>query len=223
MVNQVYYDMFDNACARLGFKPSIKYEIKFDHLANAAEGKIDFATQTITLDHTLKLRLKRAQSMLRHEAMHADQYEEDPERYFQMSQIEGSFAFRILFHDTLLNPLETEARIFGMHNIPVRLPRQYLWEYNHKVGFVPLEWLIRNPVQAAKLLQLHPAWGHLAHYTGQREDVWELIEQCEDLTSLELVPEAVALSSVLEELLQKLLEKSQNILKLFSKDLHSFL
>ena len=209
--------MFNDACAKLGLKPSIKYKIKFDHLANAAEGKIDFATQTITLDHTLRLRLERAQSMLRHEAMHADQYEEDPERYYRMVQIEGSYAFRILFHDTLLNPLETEARIFGMYNIPVRLPRQYLWEYNYRVGFVPLEWLIQNPVQAAVLLRLHLDWGHLAHYTGQREDVWELIEQCEDLTSFELVPEAAALSSVLEELLSRLQETIPDItLSLFA-------
>ena len=211
MVDQVYYDMFDNACVKLDFKPSIKYEIKFDHLANAAEGKIDFVTKTIILDHTLRLRLEKAQSMLRHEAMHADHYEEDQERYWKMSQIEGSYAFRILFHDTLLNPLETEARIFGMHNIPVRLPRQYLLKYNYKVGFVPLEWLIQNPVQAAVLLRLHSTWGHLSHYTGQREDVWGLFEQCADLTSFELVPEAVSLSSVLEEMLSKLQETVPDI------------
>lgn len=206
-----YYKILEEAYCDIGTKPKCQYTIKFDHLPSFAIGKMDYWTKTITLDHSVRLRTESLQHIIRHEAMHVVQAEEDPERYKKMSQIEGSYAFRILFHDTLLNPLETEARIFEMHNIPVRLPRQYLWEYNYKVGFVPLEWLIQNPVQAAVLLRLHSDWGHLAHYTGQREDVWELIEQCEDLTSFELVPEAVALSSVLEELLSKLQETVPDI------------
>ena len=179
-------------------------------------------TQTITLDHSVRLRTRSLRHIIRHEAMHVVQAEEDLERYKKMSQIEDSYVFRILFHDTILNPLEVETRAFEHYNIVTRLPSQYLWEYNCDLGFVPFEWLIKNPVQAKELLRLHSDWGYLQDHINLPIAAAEYLESLL-VTKSELVPEATALSKLVEELLQKLLEKSQNILKLFSKDPHSFL
>ena len=212
---EYYYRLLNEALRVLGTETKIRPEIRFDRLDSFATGKIDLNTLTIVLDHTLRYKIKKLPQIIRHEAMHLDQYAEDPERYIRMSQIPGSYAFRILFHDTLINCLEVEARIFGKHNIVTKLPRQYLWEFDSTLGFVPFEWLIQNPAQAAKLLQLHSNWGRLQDHTNLPEFVWQMVDNLKVLPS-ELVPEAIALSKRLEELLQKLQEIVPDIAELSS-------
>ena len=217
-----YYKILEEAYRDIGTKPKCQYTIKFDHLPSFAIGKMDYWTKTITLDHSVRLRTESLRHTIRHEAMHVVQAEEDPERYEKMSQIGDSYIFRILFHDTILNPLEVETRAFEHYNIVTRLPSQYLWEYSCELDFVPFEWLIQNPVQAKELLRLHSDWGHLQDHINLPIAAAEYLESLL-VTKSELVPEAIALSELVEELLQKLLERSQSILKLFSKDFHPFL
>ena len=167
---------------------------------------MDYSQVEIGLSQKYRLRPEMHEDLLCHEVVHVCQAEEDPERYMRIRQMPGSGGFRQTFHDTLLNPLEVEARLFEKQRILTRLPTAYLLKDNPS----PFEWLISNPVQAVKMLQLHQEWGSFQVDKVPPEYEEEFLYQ-DALTRSELVPEAISLSLLLEELLSKLRETIPDI------------
>lgn len=207
MITDYWENRLAQAFDTLGYKPVKQWHVNPNaDIKGFGMAYMDYSQAEIGLSQRYRLRPEMHEDLLCHEVVHVCQAEEDPERYMRIRQIPGSGGFRRTFHDTLLNPFEVEARLFEKQRILTRLPTAYLL----KGSSSPFEWLISNPVQAVRMLQLHPEWGSF-----QVDKVPpEYEERFLDLNALarsELVPEAIALSSLLEELLSKLRETTPDI------------
>lgn len=196
-LTQYFNSLLEETFAALNYDPKYLWHIVLVNLPANIEAYMDFEKKQIGIAQTLKLRIEKHRTLIDHEAVHVIQAEEDPERYLHMKYIQGSAAFRLIFHDTLLNCLEVEARIYAHCKTLVRYPTRMLWRY--------LEWMISNPVQAMKLFQLHPEWGYLRAHKALQVNAW--VPYClDDIANVQPAPEVVSLSAISEELWQILRE-----------------
>lgn len=195
-----YRFILEETLRAIPYTPRYRYDIVlFSHRYNMAY--FDFQNKVIGLNRTLGLNLEKVEDMAAHEVVHLIQAERDPGIYLRMKTWPDSGLFRKVFHDTLLNCLELEARFFEKKRILTLDISGLMLSSQNDFFLTPFEWLILNPVQAMKLYQSHSNWGYLTQDIDLQEYVDEWISQC---TTTELVPEANILLRLLEESLSKL-------------------
>lgn len=199
----------NNAFDIIGYKPARQWHVRIIPLHANEKAYMDYTLAEIGLSQSYQCRLETHEDILVHEVVHVHQAEEDPEKYMKIRQMPGSGGFRRVFHDTLLNPYEVEARLAEKQRILTQLPTHALTT-SDIVHPSPIEWLISNPVQAGKMLQLHSEWGHLLVNIVLTEYEERFLDP-NVLAKTALVPEAIVLSSYLEELLLRLREITPDI------------
>lgn len=197
-----YRFILNKTLESIPYTPKYRHDIVlFSHRYNMAY--FDFQNKVIGLNRTLGLNLEKVEDMVAHEVVHLIQAERDPEIYLRMKTWPDSGLFRKVFHDTLLNCLELEARLFEKRRILTLDISGLMLSSRNDFFLTPFEWLILNPVQAMKLYQSYSNWGYLTQDIDLQEYADEWINQC---TTTELVPEANILLRLLEESLSKLRE-----------------
>ena len=95
-----------------------------------------------------------AKNDIRHEAVHVRRFLLNKVLYRRIRQKSGAGHFLLAVHDTLLNPLEIEARVFELTGILTDAAVDP-WLTGSPC---PLEELISHPLLAAELLQQYPGY-----------------------------------------------------------------
>lgn len=95
-----------------------------------------------------------AKNDIRHEAVHVRRFLLNKVLYRRIRQRPGAGHFLLAVHDTLLNPLEIEARVFELTGILTDAAVDP-WLTGSPC---PLEELISHPLLAAELLQQYPGY-----------------------------------------------------------------
>lgn len=95
-----------------------------------------------------------AKNDIRHEAVHIRRFLLNKVLYRRIRQKSGAGRFLLAVHDTLLNPLEIEARVFELTGILTDAAVDP-WLAGSPC---PLEELISHPLLAAELLQQYPGY-----------------------------------------------------------------
>lgn len=218
---EVYMHILSQTLESIPYVPKYKYVIDlFNHSRKMAY--FNFRQKTIGMNRTLGLNLRKVADKLAHEVVHLIQAERDQETYLRMTTLPNSGLFRLVFHDTLINCLELEARLFEKQRKITLAVSELMLRYRSDLSQSPFEWLILNPVQAMKLYQTHLDWGYLyLEEPGLQEYADKLINQC---TTTALVPEANILLELLVESLSILQETAGDNVSsvLFARTSHPF-
>lgn len=106
--------------------------------------------------------LQTAKNDIRHEAVHVRRYLLNKEQYQRIRQRQGAGRFLLATHDTLLNPLEVEARVYEQTGL-LTDSAIASWLQDNSQGICPLEELISHPSLAVKLLDRHPGFELNSH------------------------------------------------------------
>lgn len=122
--------------------------------------------------------LQTAKNDIRHEAVHVRRYLLNKEQYQRIRQGWGAGRFLLATHNTLLNPLEVEARVYeqtGLLTDSAVAP----WLQDNNQGICPLEELISHPFLAVKLLDRHPGFELNSHQKVLISELDECVHQKE--------------------------------------------